>query len=114
LFFVGHAEREGLARRPRLAGDDGAQRASAQRAGGAAGGVVLADGSGCTSRREASPPVGHWDDVEWLPCRDGKYRPAQPGVFPLADGVPARTSKLRGIGNAIVPQVAAAFVRAVM
>ncbi len=34
------------------------------------------------------------------------------GVRPLAHGVPARASKLRAYGNAIVPQVAAVFVRA--
>ena len=51
-----------------------------------------------------------WSRAEWLPCRDGKARLAEPGVFPLAHGVPARVGRLRGYGNAIVPQVAAAFV----
>jgi DNA (cytosine-5)-methyltransferase 1 len=32
----------------------------------------------------------------------------------LAHGVPNRVGTLRGAGNAIVPQVAAEFVRAVM
>ena len=31
---------------------------------------------------------------------------------PLAHGVSARMGRLRGYGNAIVPQVAAAFIRA--
>ena len=52
-----------------------------------------------------------WSDVEWIPCRDGKARPAKPGIFPLAAGVPARVGKLRAAGNAIVPQVAEAFIR---
>lgn len=55
---------------------------------------------------------GHWSDVEWLPCRDGKARPAKPGIFPLASRAPARVARLRAAGNAIVPQVAAAFIRA--
>ena len=55
-----------------------------------------------------------WSDCEWLPCRDGKARPIEPGTFPLAYGVPARVVKLRGYGNAIVPQVAAAFIEAVL
>ncbi|MGO9270262.1 MAG: DNA cytosine methyltransferase [Terriglobia bacterium] len=54
---------------------------------------------------------GFWADAEWLPCRDGKYRPIEPGTFPLADGVPSRVGQLRAYGNAIVPQVAAEFVR---
>jgi DNA (cytosine-5)-methyltransferase 1 len=56
---------------------------------------------------------GAWADLEWLACSDGKARPTQPGLFPLAYGVPNRVGRLRAYGNAIVPQVAAAFVRAV-
>ena len=53
-----------------------------------------------------------WSDAEWIWCRDGKHRPTQPGLFPLAHGVPGRVGKLRAYGNAIVPQVAAGFIRA--
>jgi len=55
---------------------------------------------------------GAWDDCDWLPCRDGKWRPVEPGTFPLAHGIPARVGRLRGYGNAIVPQVAAEVIRA--
>ncbi len=58
--------------------------------------------------RSSSP----WSDLEWLPCRDGKWRPTRPGLQPLAHGVPARVGKLRAAGNAIVPQVAAEFIQA--
>lgn len=49
-----------------------------------------------------------------IECRDGKRRriPTKPAFFPLADGVPARVVRLRGYGNAIVPQVAASFIQA--
>jgi DNA (cytosine-5)-methyltransferase 1 len=47
-------------------------------------------------------------------CRDGKSRrvPTEPAFQPLAQRVPARVVRLRGYGNAIVPQVAAAFIEA--
>ena len=53
-----------------------------------------------------------WSDLEWLLCRDGKTRPTQPGLFPLAYGVPGRVGLLRGYGNAIVPACAVAFIEA--
>ena len=58
-----------------------------------------------------------WASIEWLPCADGKARPAphaQSGIHPLADGVPGRVGRLRGYGNAIVPQAAQVFVESVM
>lgn len=51
-----------------------------------------------------------WSNPDWLGCRDGKFRPVEPGTFPLANGIPARVGRLRGYGNAIVPQVAAEFI----
>jgi len=85
---------------------------------------------------------GFWSDSVWLPCVDGRSRriPRQvvedapepvlqrladglpEGVdlrgadraFPLAEAIPCRSSLLRGFGNAIVPQLAAVFVTAVL
>jgi DNA (cytosine-5)-methyltransferase 1 len=71
---------------------------------------VVDDGFGCTER--SSPLNSFWRDADWLFCRDGKWRPVEPGTFPLAHGLPARVVRLRGYGNAIVPQAAAQFVRA--
>lgn len=53
-----------------------------------------------------------WADCIWLPCTDGKARPTQPGIQPLASRVPNRVGTLRGAGNAIVPQAAAEVLRA--
>lgn len=61
-----------------------------------------------------NPHHGFWSDADWLGCRDGKLRPVEPGAFPLANGIPARVGRLRGYGNAIVPQVAAEFIKAFM
>lgn len=66
-----------------------------------------------TDTDTAHPTNGHWRDADWLGCRDGKFRPVEPGTFPLANGVPERVGLLRGYGNAIVPQVAQAFIEAV-
>jgi DNA (cytosine-5)-methyltransferase 1 len=62
----------------------------------------------------AGPTNGFWRDAEWIPCRDGKTRPVEPGTFPLAHGVSARVGRLRAYGNAIVPPLAATFIEAVM
>ena len=62
----------------------------------------------------ASAGENFWSELLWLPCRDGKARPTQSGLQPLAHGVPNRVGTLRGAGNAIVPQVAAAFVMAAL
>ena len=56
--------------------------------------------------------TGFWGNAEWLPCRDGKSRPVEPGVAPLAHGAPARVGRLRGYGNAIVSPQAQAFIEA--
>jgi len=60
------------------------------------------------------PTNGYWADPDWLYCRDGKWRPVEPGTFPLAHGAPARVGRLRGYGNAIVAQAAAEVIRAYM
>jgi DNA (cytosine-5)-methyltransferase 1 len=76
--------------------------------------------AGIVSRRLPHQPElagvtrGHWANADWLACRDGRARPVEPGSFPLAHGYPGRVAQLRAIGNAIVPQVAAAFIEASM
>ena len=73
--------------------------------------------SGALARRCASGDRAQgaterpWAD-NWLDCLDGKARRVEPGIQPLAHGVPNRVGILRGAGNAIVPQVAAEFVKA--
>jgi DNA (cytosine-5)-methyltransferase 1 len=64
--------------------------------------------------RAPGPTNGHWRDADWLYCRDGKFRPVEPGTFPLAHGAPARVGRLRAYGNAIVAQVAQTFIECVM
>lgn len=78
--------------------------------------VVHASGEqmGVPGRTWESRGTSPWFRCDWLPCRDGKWRPVEPGTFPLAHGVSGRVGRLRAYGNAIVPQVAAEVIRAYM
>lgn len=62
----------------------------------------------------ASPLNGFWRDAEWIYCQDEKWRPVEPGSFPLAHGTTNRVGRLRGYGNAINAEVAKAFIEAYM
>ena len=62
-----------------------------------------------------------WDDFDLVRCVEPtkepgrfveKWRRTQPGIQPLAHGLPARVGRLRGYGNAIVPQLATKFITA--
>jgi DNA (cytosine-5)-methyltransferase 1 len=64
------------------------------------------DGPGATN--------GLWRDSDWLFCRDGKWRPVEPGTFPLAHGAAARVGRLRGYGNAINSEVARVYIETFM
>jgi DNA (cytosine-5)-methyltransferase 1 len=55
---------------------------------------------------------GFWRDADWLYCRDGKWRPVEPGTFPLAHGAAARVGRLRGYGNAVDAIATKAFIEA--
>ncbi|EFV4955501.1 DNA cytosine methyltransferase [Salmonella enterica] len=73
---------------------------------------------------------GFWRDADWIFCRDGQWRPVEPGTFPLvarfarslghgksslrAMAGRNRTGRLKGYGNAINAQAAAEFIRSYM
>jgi DNA (cytosine-5)-methyltransferase 1 len=121
LFWVADGIGAGLEGRERGGERTNVQRQTVER-GGAVGGMGDANGAGSHPRHQTAEATRcrgaavatSWADLEWLPCRDGKARPTQPGLQPLAHGVSCRVGRLRAYGNAIVPQVAAAFIEAVM
>ena len=76
-----------------------------------AGSVAEAGSSSGLGHPATGRTVDWWGGAVHIPCGDGKARRIGPGVAPLADGVPARVVRLRGFGNAIVPQLAATFIR---
>lgn len=139
--------------RPQAAGHAGA--------GGGCGGLAHAPGGGCGEFGGAlvaggqrhvdgggedhrpGPVNGGWGAADWLHCRDGRWRPVEPGTFPLAHALPRsmgamgaglsglvsvagadkrslaaakrfRTGTLRGFGNAIVKDQAEMFCATVM
>ena len=61
-----------------------------------------------------APTNGFWSDVDWLGCRDAKWRPVESGTFPLVDGAPSRVGRLRAYGNAITAQVAQGLIESYM
>jgi len=79
---------------------------------GSQGRVEYRDGSNERAFGAPSLVGNQWSEYDWIPCTDGKTRPVEPGSFPLAHGIPSRVAKLRALGNAIIPQVAAEFIKA--
>lgn len=90
-------------------------------------------GNGGDERITRPTGLDGWSNFDLVPCADGKARRIESGTFPLVAGlsrglVPsgdpsaqeaqataeARVMRLKGYGNAIVPQVAAEFIRAFM
>jgi DNA (cytosine-5)-methyltransferase 1 len=120
---AGHGSTAGIGATGRLADADGGDTSAERQQRGREHGQQPQDGGAvrCGDRgawadaaaRLARPGEadGLWRDADWLFCRDAKWRPVEPGTFPLADGLPGRVGRLRAYGNAIVPQVAAEFIR---
>lgn len=126
---MGDTVEQGLERQSRYGDNGNKSRRFIENATGstaeasAASGLGFTNSDRCEQRNTASTSTRHrhsaqsassWDDYQLAHCRDEKSRriPTEPTFQPLANGIPARVVRLRGYGNAIVPQVAAEFVKA--
>jgi DNA (cytosine-5)-methyltransferase 1 len=81
--------------------------------------LVYAASGGCAQGHTSITSEQHDQTNPWrgrtaISCADGKARRIGPGITPVAHGIPARVVRVRGYGNAIVPQVAAEFIGAYM
>ena len=115
LFFVAERIADPVCERPKAglsATEGGHPRFSEEPGDGVGGRAGPGAWRSTAGGMDANPTNGFWRDPDWLFCRDGKWRPVEPGSFPLAHGAPARVGRLRAYGNAIVPQVAAKLIRA--
>lgn len=69
--------------------------------------------NGFAGRLERPGPTnGFWRNADWLRCRDERWRPVEPGTFPLAHGIANRVGRLRAYGNAIDLEPAKVFIEA--
>jgi len=81
--------------------------------GRTADGWDCAGAGGNGDDRPHAPMLGR-DAADWLYCRDDKWRPVEPGTFPLADAAASRVGRLRAYGNGLDAETATQFVAAVM
>ncbi len=72
------------------------------------------EGSDQSRRYEEKPQRSAWSSGVWIDCPDGKQRLVEPGIPLLANGFPERVGVIHCAGDAIVPQVAAEFIKAAM
>lgn len=75
---------------------------------------VWADTGDVSDRSLTNPPMLGRTPVDWLYCRDGKWRAVEPGTFPLADADPSTVGRLRAYGNALDAETATQFCSAVV
>lgn len=103
IFFVGDCEYNG---------QDGAQAV-----GGIAASILNSEKgeeipiklTGASASRVLS-----YGDIQWKKYPHGLSKAIKPGICLLADGIPSRMAEIHAFGNAINPEIAAQFIKAVM
>jgi DNA (cytosine-5)-methyltransferase 1 len=117
LFWVGHADDARQHALLRAEQNDPVENLRGSETSGSLGQLAARYESQLERIREAftepaGPVNGFWRDADWLFCRDDKWRPVEPGTFPLAHGAASRVGRLRAYGNAINAEAATQFIEA--
>ena len=68
---------------------------------------------GQDTREEGESGVLDYESDQFRRWTSSSYWETEPNVGRVADGIPDRVDRLKGLGNAIVPQVAYQFLRAI-
>ena len=140
LYWVANYGGEGYKKQPGITGISSEKNGNDEGENFArSSGVGISNSTRSQPWRETTEAAGYWNtaestgSIDWIYCRDNKYRPVKPGIFPLVDGATgrmgysgdsstpidanatqeARAMRLKGYGNAIQAQTAIAFISAV-
>lgn len=74
--------------------------------------VVLPDTAGIRCQKCLSPTIANKEKRNRRRISPGRnYWKNKPGICRVADGVPHRMDRIRGLGNAIVPQIAETIIK---
>ena len=100
------SRRENVAESDRLNGRARTERQDRAQARNGGENVSDANGAGCEEQRRT---VANGAEHETAQCGN-RWQP-EPAICRVANGIPNRVDRLKGLGNAIVPQIAAQLIR---
>jgi len=108
------ADATGTRHAPRQPGASGQARQQARRSRPDRLGSPLADAAGTRPPDGRTAPGRRPSAPRWLEPQRLGWWATEPGVGRVAHGIPRRVDRLRGLGNAVVPQVAEHIGRMIM
>jgi DNA (cytosine-5)-methyltransferase 1 len=101
LWLIAYPQREQLRLESGWRGRQGGDDQALASVDGEARSLADTHDAGCLEQRRAFPVP-----AEQLAAECGSWWATEPDVGRVADGIPARVDRLRGLGNALVPQIA--------
>ncbi len=110
VWIVAYSESNGDMREPgNICSQDGGSRNALQRFADCASDVSNANGSGLKEQRSAITTPEEYETVE----RCSQWE-SEPGMGRVANGIPNRVDRVKGLGNAVVPQIPEIFGRIIL